>query len=161
MLSSSCLLLAVVVSRWCVSCRLLLVLVFPRAIRPILLWTESPIRPPDALFLFVPRSSIWSQFVKIRWFGITFSVPGILENYLVTLFFFLLVIWAPHNRPAVQASDLVKDPKILLRNIYKNTRCRKEFDCTMCTALKFIPEWLLTMLPFENKRNASIFLLYR
>lgn len=31
----------------------------------------------------------------------------------------------------------------------------------MCTALKFIPEWLLTMLPFENERNASVFLLSR
>lgn len=31
----------------------------------------------------------------------------------------------------------------------------------MCTALKFIPEWLFTMLPFENERNASIFLQSR
>lgn len=31
----------------------------------------------------------------------------------------------------------------------------------MCTALKFIPEWLLTMLPFENERNASVCLLSR
>lgn len=31
----------------------------------------------------------------------------------------------------------------------------------MCTALKFIPEWLYTMLPFENERNASIFLQSR
>lgn len=31
----------------------------------------------------------------------------------------------------------------------------------MCTALEFIPEWLLTMLPFDNERNASIFLLSR
>lgn len=90
---------------------------------------------------------------------LTVSVPGILENYLVTFFSPLLVIWAPHSRPAVQATDLVKDPKILVENIYKNTDCRKEFDCTTCTGLKFIPEWLLTMLPFENWRNASVFLL--
>lgn len=31
----------------------------------------------------------------------------------------------------------------------------------MCTALKFIPEWLYTMLLFENERNASIFLQSR
>lgn len=31
----------------------------------------------------------------------------------------------------------------------------------MCTALEFIPEWLLTVLPFENERNASVFLLSR
>lgn len=54
-----------------------------------------------------------------------------------------------------------KRSKNSVRNIYKNTECRKEFDCTMCTALKFIPEWLFTMLPFENERNASIFLQSR
>lgn len=31
----------------------------------------------------------------------------------------------------------------------------------MCTVLEFIPEWLFTMLPFENERNASIFLQSR
>lgn len=98
---------------------LLLVLVFPGAIHAILPRAESPIRPPDALLLFVPRGSVWSQFIKIQWFGITVSVPGVLENYLVTFFFSLLVIWAPHSRPAVQASDLVKDPKILLETFIK------------------------------------------
>lgn len=29
------------------------------------------------------------------------------------------MIWAPHSRPAVQASDLVKDPKILLETFIK------------------------------------------
>lgn len=54
-----------------------------------------------------------------------------------------------------------KRSKTSVRNIYKNTEYRKEFDCTMCTVLEFIPEWLFTMLPFENERNASIFLQSR
>lgn len=66
---------------------MLLVVVFHRLIHSTLLQAESPLSPPDALLLFVPRSSKWRQIVKIRRFEITLSFPGVFENYLVTFFF--------------------------------------------------------------------------
>lgn len=59
---------------------LLLVLVFLRPILSILPWAELPIHPSDTLLTFGPKGSIWRQFVKIWWFGITVSVPGDLEH---------------------------------------------------------------------------------
>lgn len=50
----------------------------------------------------------WHNFFCSRSFGKLFN------NVI-----FLLVIWAPHSRPAVQTSDLVKDPKILLETFIK------------------------------------------
>lgn len=52
---------------------------------------------------------VWNNCFCSRSFGKLFS----------NFFFSLLVIWAPHSRPAVQASDLVKDPKILLETFIK------------------------------------------
>lgn len=53
---------------------------------------------------------VWNNCFCSRSFG------ELLSNII---FLFLLVIWAPHSRPAVQASDLVKDPKILLETFIK------------------------------------------